>query len=163
MSLLLSAPSVYFDNSALGRLTDPAPGVPITREALRRILVEALNVQRIVDGITEQRLVLVSSDILAYEILQAPEWAQDIPLNVLRMAAVVVPASAAIERAAILQANGFRALDALHIGAAYAGGAAYAVSCDERHWLRRADLIRRLLGLGPAIVSPAECVQREGI
>lgn len=155
-------PTLYFDNSALGRLTDPHPQQPITSQALQQILVDALDVERIVAAIRDVRCLLISSHVLEFELRQAPPGVQDIPLNVLRLAWRVIPIEPTVAQAELLQAHGFRRFDALHLAAAYTGRATYAVSCDERHWLRRGAQIAALLGPGPAIVSPAECVRREG-
>lgn len=155
--------TVYLDNSALGRLSDPAADVPIGATALRHLLVDAAAVERLVEAVRSGRLVLLSSDALAFEVRRAPPRVQRVSWNVLQLATIVVPVEPTRPQARLLQAAGFEALDALHIAAAYVGGADYAVSCDEAHWLRRAGRIGALLGPGPAIVSPTACVAREGL
>lgn len=155
-------PLVYPDNSALGRLSDPAPGAAISVEALRRIITDAADVERILDAFRTGRLSLLSSEVLDFEVRQAPDWARTMSLPVLALATTVVPIGLRRPMAHVLQANGFRELDALHIAAAYTGGAAYAISCDD-HWLRRAALVVRLLGPGPIILTPGDCVRREAL
>lgn len=157
-------PLTYLDNSALGRLSDPDPAAPMTPANLRRILAEAADVRRIVEACRVGRLELLNSEALEAEVLLSPPRVQRTSLDVLRLARVRIPLEPTRSLAAILQSHlHFRALDALHIAAAYTGGARYAVSCDESHWLRRAAHVARLLGPGPAIVSPTECVRREGL
>lgn len=153
---------MYLDNSALGRLSDPAPNLPITAAALQQLMADTAEVERLIDAVRSDRLALLSSDALAFELRRAPPRVQRISWDVLQLAKTIVPVGPTLPLARILQANGFGELDALHIAAAYVGGANYAVSCDEPHWLRRAGRITALLGPGPVIVSPAECVAREG-
>lgn len=161
---LASPPLVYLDTSALGRLSDPPSATSEAPDNRRRILAEAADVRRIVLACEAGRLALLGSDALLAEVLLAPPRVQRVSLDVLRLARRHVPLAPTRAVADRLRAQlGFRELDALHIAAAYTGGARYAVSCDVPHWLRRAARVARLLGPGPAIVSPAECARQEGL
>jgi len=155
-------PLLYFDNSALGRLTDPAPGIALPPALERRLLAEADNVACLIEAIREGRLLLGSSEALRDEVNRAPDRVRLVSLNVLALASVETAVRSTERLARSLLASGFRRYDALHIAAAYTMGADYLVSCDE-HFLRRVARVVRLLGPGPAIVSPAECVRREGL
>lgn len=158
------APLVYLDNSALGRLSDPDPSLVLglSIEHVRSVREDIVAVRRIVDARRTGRLRLLSSEVLRAAILQAPDRVQRASLDVLKLAQVEVPLDPTRPLARNLQAMGFRESDALHIAAAYTGGADYAVSCDEPHWLRRSQRVARLVGPGPAIVSPIELLRREG-
>lgn len=163
MSATTRTPLIYLDNSALGRLSDPAPDRPITLPELRRIITDANAVERLLAAVRAASAALLSSDAIAFEVRRAPARVQRVSWGVLQLATAVVPVGSTRQLARILQADGFEELDALHLAAAYVGGADYAVSCDETHWLRRARRIATLLGPGPAIVSPAACVAQEGL
>ncbi len=156
-------PVIYLDNSALGRLSDPAPNLPITLAELRRLIADAADVERILDAVRASSAALLSSDVLTFEVRRAPARVQRVSWGVLRLATTVVPVGPTRRLARILQADGFAELDALHLAAAYVGEADYAVSCDQPHWLRRARRVATLLGPGPAIVSPAVCGAQEGL
>lgn len=152
-SVDIPPPIAYLDNSALGRLTDADP----------RLATEAALVAAIIAACLSGRLRLLISEILALEVRRARSAAVRATSNaVLDAAWAGVRLEPTRDAAGRLEAIGFRPADALHLAAAYTGGAAYAVSCDA-HWLRRADRVARLLGPGPAIVTPAECVRREGL
>ena len=149
----LDPPIVYLDTSALGRLTDPDP----------RLLLQAVQVDRIVAACVSGRLRLLVSEILAIEVRRArSEAVRATSGGVLAIAWAAVPLAPTRNRAARLVGIGLRTADALHIAAAYTGDATYAVSCDD-HWVRRAARVAALLGPGPAIVTPEECARREGL
>lgn len=155
-------PLRYFDNSALGRLTDPAPEVVLPLALEQQLLAEADAVAQLIEAVRVGRLLLGSSEALRDEVGRAPARVRLVSLNVLALASVEVAVRSTELLARSLLTGGFRRYDALHIAAAYTMGADYLVSCDE-HFLRRVTRVARLLGGGPAIVSPAECVRREGL
>ena len=97
------------------------------------------------------------------ELAAAPAQVRNPITRVLDRGWACVPLAAARATASRLEALGFRTNDALHIAAAYTGGADYAVSCDRQHWIRRAARVAALLGTRPAIVTPEECLRWEGL
>lgn len=147
------SPLVYFDNSALSRLTDPDP----------HLLGEADNMRLVVRAIAGEQLRFLSSSILFAEISQAPPDRQRVLLRVLNLAWACVPLAPTEPLARQLLALSFRRADALHVAAAYTGQADYLLSYDARHFLRRAPRVAALIGPGPAIVTPEECLRREGL
>lgn len=142
----------YPDVSVLGRLTDTAPALAAEIAAVRRLF------RMVAAG----RLRLLSSEILTIETGALPPDARRRRLRLLRRAVAVVPIAGTEETARRLQTLGFHAADALHVAAAYTGGADYAVSCDG-HFLRRAARTAAQLGPRPVICTPLECLRREGL
>lgn len=146
-------PIVYLDNSAFGRLMDPAP----------HVIAEAHEVAGIVAACLAGRLGLLLSEILTVELAAAPAAVRDRVNRILDRGFACVPLAATRATALRLEALGFRTNDALHIAAAYTGGADYAVSCDRQHSIRRAARVAAVLGPRPAIVTPEECLRWEGL
>ena len=159
-----SSPSVvYFDTAAVSRLSDQLAAIR-NPAAHTRVASEQAAVQRIVTGIVGGRVQLLSSWVLVAEVAQ-----QRPPISLISAAVLALAYASVIDTPAIrsmarqLMARlGLHEPDALHIAAAYTGGATYAVSGDN-HWLRRAAAVAGLLGPGPHIVAPEECVRREGL
>ncbi|TAK20442.1 MAG: hypothetical protein EPO26_17865 [Chloroflexota bacterium] len=146
-------PIVYLDNSAFGRLTDSAP----------RVLPETHAVARIVAACLAGRLRLLLSEILIVELAAAPMEVRDRVTRILDQGVACVRLAATRSTALRLEALGFRTNDALHLAAAYTGGADFAVSCDRQHWIRRAPRVASVLGTRPVIVTPEECLQWAGL
>ncbi|MHB8619540.1 MAG: hypothetical protein ACYDAG_08220 [Chloroflexota bacterium] len=148
-----TSPIVYLDNSALGRLTDLTP----------ELAMEAKQVHQLIRECLAGRLRLLSSEVLELEVREAPEDVRTTSISILAAAWRRAPLAGTAHIARQLQTLHFHTNDALHIAAAYTGGADYAVSCDRQHWIRRAGRVAALLGPRPAIVTPEECLRREGL
>lgn len=152
MPLPALPPLIYPDNSVLSRLSDPSVA----------LAAEAAMVRRIVEACRSHRLRLLSSVVLEAEVGNGPLFVQRESRNVLTLAETSVPLSEILRAVRRLNRLRLPATDALHIAAAAAGGARYAVSCDN-DWLERAGQLAAVLGAWPMIVTPAQLVEREGL
>lgn len=152
VALPVVSPLVYPDNSILSRLSDRTPA----------LTAEAALVRRIVSACHAGRVRLLTSVILRAEVANAPEDVQLQSLAVLALSVEEVPLAPILRVVRRLNRLHLPPTDALHLAAASAGGAKYAVSCDD-DWLRRAAAVAAVLGPEPAIVSPAELVGRENL
>jgi hypothetical protein len=146
-------PLVYLDNSVLGRLSDTAPAVA----------AEALAAAQIAAAVAAGRLRLLNSEILAAEVAAGPLYVRTRSEAVLQYATASVSIVETLPLADRLHGLRLPLRDTLHLAAAGTGGAWYAVSCDQSHWLSVATQIATRLGPRPAILSPAELVIREGL
>lgn len=146
------SPLFYPDNSVLGRLSDPDPALATEAELVRRIIIACRG----------GRLRLLNSVVLEAEVDNGPAYARRESHDALTLAVATVPLGEILRVARRLNRLRLPATDTLHLAAAVAGGARYAVSCD-RHWLGQAAEVAALLGPEPAVVSPGELLRREGL
>lgn len=105
---------------------------------------------------------MLTSVILRAEVANAPEDVQLQSLAVLALSVEEVPLAPILRVVRRLNRLHLPPTDALHLAAAAAGGAKFAVSCDD-DWLRRAAAVAAVLGPEPVIVSPADLVGRESL
>ncbi len=108
-------PLVAFDNSALSRLTDTDG----------RLAAEIAAVEAVVVAIRAGYLRLLATQILFLEVTRTPTSFHAPLLAVLDLASASVLLEPTRPLAQRLASLGFRPADALHIAAAYTGGADY--------------------------------------
>ena len=121
-------PILYLDNSALNRPLDVGA----------HLATEQVSAARLLRAIGAGRFRFLSSQVLVQEALRAPAIRLPVLHAALDLAwacVLIGPTEALAQRLVVSLA--FRRADALHVAAAYTGGAAYCVSCD-RHFLGRA-------------------------
>lgn len=128
---------VYLDNCCLQRPLDDKSHVRVQLESEAVLAILSLHEQ--------QRILLISSEVLEFELAQNPD-----PLRRMYVAEVLSDAEIRVQvdtvvhmRARELEASGLRGMDALHLACAEAAHADYFCSCDDR-LLRRARTIKNL-------------------
>ena len=141
---------IYLDCCSLQR--------PFDDKSHPRIAVEAEAVLVILSLCESDRLELISSDALLFEISRIPDKdRKDNALAILKIAKVTLELSPEIEVVARkLEASGLKPLDALHLSFASASKADYFCTCDDK-FLKTA---KGLEELNVKIASPAELVTR---
>jgi predicted nucleic acid-binding protein len=139
---------IYLDCCSLQR--------PFDDRSQPRIAVEAEAILVILALCESERLNLISSDALLFEIGLIPEQdRKDSSLAILKMAKETIGLTIEIEAlAGKLRASGLKPLDALHLAFASASKADYFCTCDDK-FLRKAKGFK---GLNNKVVSPAELV-----
>jgi hypothetical protein len=143
---------IYFDNSALSRLSDPSVA----------LAMEATAVGRIVRACQTDVFRILSSDVLEAEASNAPPLVFVVSSAVLQLARLHVSLADSLSGLRHLQRLGLHTADALHLAAAYTGSARYFITVDD-HFLRRARAIAALPRPMPEVVTPMELVRREGL
>lgn len=130
---------------------------PFDDQSSERVRIEAESVATLIAAIESERVELVSSEYLAFEIGQNPN-----PDTARKVASIVGLASRSVEvsptlvtRARELESHGLRGLDALHVASAEALAADLLVTTDER-LLRRAR--RAGSRIRTRVVPPGEAV-----
>jgi predicted nucleic acid-binding protein len=140
---------VYLDTSVYNR--------PFDDQSQPRIWLETLACSLILQMIEEERILLVTSSVVGYENNRNPfserqTWVKQI----MTMAAHYQQVNESIrERARILEDEGVKALDALHLACAESTRSNAFVTCDDR-------LLRRYRSLDSAVMSiyePTEFVR----
>jgi hypothetical protein len=141
---------IYLNTSALNR--------PFDDLSSERVRLEADAVAALLAAIEAGRIELVGSEYLDFEISQTPdpERAYRVRALLRGMRAHVRISPSVVARAHALEKLGFRGLDALHLAAAEAGGAAVLATTDDR-MIRRAERARASLNV--RVVSPAEALR----
>ncbi len=139
---------IYLDTCSLQR--------PLDNKAQLRVLLESEAILGILALCDAERIELLSSEALLFEIERNPNLTrQEYALAVLGKAAAFVVLEPDVEaRARELHRLGFNPLDALHLAFAEAGQADFLCTCDDR-FLKRA---RRVKGLKTKVVSPIELI-----
>lgn len=135
---------VYLDTSVYNR--------PFDDQTQPRIWLETMALSVILQLIEQNSLSLISSTVIEYENSRNPhplrqEWVK----KVTRLAQKVQPVNEVIrQRAARLEQEGVKAMDAFHLACAEAAGANYFVTADDR-------LIKRYQQLTEADNEPMIC------
>jgi predicted nucleic acid-binding protein len=118
---------IYFDTSALNR--------PFDDLSQPRVALEALAVESILLLIETNVLLLVSSDVLAYEVSRHPyPESQWIIQSILKLAVAYQPiVPSVLERGQELEnSDRIGNIDALHLACAELQGVDYSITCDDR-------------------------------
>ena len=140
---------IYLDTCCLQR--------PLDDKSQLRIRLEAEAILSALDFVKAERLELLSSDVLEYEIRQNPHLTrQDFALETLARAPHFVLLTEAIQRRAeALNQAGIGTLDSLHLASAEAGEADLFCTCDDA-FLKKA----KQEAIGPVqVVSPLELAE----
>lgn len=143
--------TIYFDTCALNRLTDD--------QTQPRIRAEAVAVEQVLDAVNAGKARWLASNILRVELEGNPhEDERNVSLRLLAFASEFLHAQQSTEqRAAVLFAQGYGSLDALHLALAEEAHVEYLLTVDDR-FLRRAHRLRgeRL----PHVVNPVDWLTR---
>lgn len=139
---------IYLDCCSLQR--------PFDDKSQPRIAVEAEAVLVILALCESDRLKLISSDALLFEIGRIPDQdRKDIALAILKIAKEAVELTSKIESLARrFEALGLKPLDALHLAFASGSKVDYFCTCDDK-FLKKAKSID---GINTKVVSPTELV-----
>ena len=139
---------IYLDCCSLQR--------PFDDKSQPRIAVEAEAVLVILALCESDRLKLISSDVLLFEIGRIPDQdRKDDALAILKIAKEAVELTPEIEALARkLGASGLKPLDALHLAFASVSKVDYFCTCDDK-FLKKAKSFDRL---NIKVVSPTEMV-----
>lgn len=140
---------IYLDTCSLHR--------PLDGKSQPRIALEAEAVLAALALCENRTVLLVSSEVLAFEVNRNPHPQRKAYVSeVIARAPIVVSVDDVIEgRAKELEGRGFKALDALHLAAAESEKVDYFCTCDDR-FLRRA---KGQTDVTIKIVSPLELAQ----
>jgi predicted nucleic acid-binding protein len=140
---------VYLDTSVYNR--------PFDDQSQPRIWLETLACSLILQMIEEERIGLVTSSVVSYENSRNPfaerqTWVK----QVMALAVEYQQVNKSIrERARILEGEGVKALDALHLACAESAGVHVFITCDDRLRRRYGSLDGALL----SIHEPTEFVR----
>lgn len=117
---------VYLDTCVYNR--------PFDDQAQPRIWLETLALSVILQMVEQEAIELVISTVLAYETSRNPsDLSRQYIAKVTQAAKIVqIVDEWNRRRALILEAEGIKALDALHVACAEIAGAQYFVTCDDR-------------------------------
>lgn len=139
---------VYLDCCSLQR--------PFDDRSQARIAVEAEAVLSILALCESDKLKLISSESLLFEIGRIPDQTRkEDALAILELAGETIELTARVEALSRrLMASGLKPLDALHLASASTARADYFCTCDDK-LLRKA---KTLDGLDTMVVSPIELV-----
>lgn len=140
---------IYLDTCSLHR--------PLDDKNQPRIALEAEAVLAILSLCEAEQLTLISSEVLTFEVERNTHpQRKAFVAEVLTRAKQTITITETIEqRARVLEQDGFKALDALHLAAAEAAQVDYFCTCDDRFYNKtkgRSDITVR-------IVSPLELAQ----
>ena len=140
---------VYLDTCSLNR--------PLDDKRQPRVALEAEAVLPVLTLCEAGQLVLVSSDVLLFEIQRIPHaQRRTVMTEIVGRAGLFIQLTDQIERRAhALEQRGIKALDALHLASAEAEQVEYFCSCDDR-LVRRAKL---LPDVAIKVVTPLELIQ----
>lgn len=141
--------TIYLDTCSLHR--------PVDDKSQGRIAVEAEAILAVLALCETGAVSLISSAVIHFEVDRNPHpQRKAFVFGVLASAQQTLAITdAARQRAKRLEADGFRALDALHLAVAEAGGVTYFCTCDDRLLKKakaRTDIRLR-------VVSPLELAQ----
>ena len=117
---------VYFDNCVIQR--------PLDDKNQIRIAIEAEAVLGLVSYIESGRIILVSSDVLLYEIRKIPNFTRrEYAIEFTNLSSEHIHISHLIEKCAQkYEKVGIKAIDALHIAAAEIGKVDYFCTSDDK-------------------------------
>jgi len=140
---------IYLDNCCLQR--------PLDDKSQGRIQLESEAILAILTLCEAQKISLVSSDVLEFELDKNPHPQRKAYVTeILAKAEIFVEVDRKItQRAKALEALGFKGVDALHLACAEAEGVDYFCSCDDKLF-KRARLLNTLL---IKVVSPLELAE----
>ncbi len=140
---------VYLDTCSLQR--------PLDNKTQTRIILEAEAILGIIGLCDAEKIELLSSDVLVYEVKRNPKIVRrEFGLGVLSKANKIASLSKPIEQqASRLEKAGMKPLDALHLASAEEAEADYFCTCDDK-FLKKA---KRIFGLKAKVVSPLELIQ----
>lgn len=140
---------VYLDNFSLQR--------PLDSRTSTRVVLEAEAIFGVLTLSESDRIRLVSSEVLLFEIDRDPNTTrQEYALEVLSKVRTFIRLNERVERrAARFVALGIRPLDALHMASAERAGADYFCTCDDR-LLKKAKAVA---GLKTRVISPIELIE----
>jgi hypothetical protein len=129
---------------------------PFDDKSQPRIAVEAESVLVILALCESDRLKLISSDALLFEIGLIPDQdRKDDALAILKIAKETIELTPELEALATrLEESGLKPLDALHLAFASASKVDYFCTCDDK-FLKKA---KSFSGLNIKVVSPTELV-----
>jgi predicted nucleic acid-binding protein len=136
---------VYLDTSAYNR--------PFDDQTQPKIFLESQAVVIILQMIEAKVVGLISSSVLEYENSRNPYPIKQEAMNrYLQLAGLRQEVDEAIrQRAEVLEQNGLKAIDALHVACAEAVESDYFITCDKR-------LVNRCSGLTMKVINPADFV-----
>jgi predicted nucleic acid-binding protein len=140
---------VYFNTSALNR--------PLDDLSSERVRIEAEAVVALLAAVEDGLVDWVGSEYLEFEVEQDPdeERVQRVRGLLVGARARVAASDAVADRARVLERQGLRGVDALHVASAEAGGADLLITTDDR-MIRRAARATRELRV--RLVTPPEAV-----
>jgi hypothetical protein len=134
--------TIYLDNCCLNR--------PYDAQAAAGVRLETEVIELILNAVVEARISLLWSDTLDTENEQNPfeERRTGIARWKNSAAAMIQDAPAIRDRARVLTADGFKALDALHLASATAGGASHFLTVNDRI-LNKRERVREIVSSRP--------------
>jgi predicted nucleic acid-binding protein len=140
---------VYLDTSVYNR--------PFDDQSQPRIWLETLAVSVILQMVEQDDIELVTSTVLAYETSRNPsDFSRQYIAKVVQAAKITQVVDEPIrQRALALEAEGVKALDALHVACAETASGQYFITCDDR-LIRR---YRKITGTSLIICDPTEFVR----
>jgi predicted nucleic acid-binding protein len=138
---------IYLDTCSLQRPFDSKNQV--------RIILEAEAVLGILSYIESNKIELVNSDILKYEVENIPNSIRrNNSTSILELANSYIKVSSKIQkRAEVLVSFGIMSLDALHLASAEYSEADYFCTCDDKLVIKA-----RKIGLNIKVVTPVELI-----
>lgn len=130
---------------------------PLDNKNQIRIILEAEAVLGIIGLCETDKLELLSSDVLQYEVSRNPKtMRREFGLEILSKAGTFIKLNESIERRANeFEKIGISPLDALHLASAEEAEADYFCTCDDK-FLKKTRLI---IDLKMRVVSPLELIE----
>lgn len=140
---------IYLDTCSINR--------PLDDKSQSRIALEAEAILSVLSACDSGVHILVSSDILRYEISRNPyPQRQALASEIISRAGEYIPLTEVIrQRAKEMQQDGFKALDALHLASAENGSVDCFCTCDDRLYKRATDRT----DLSVRVLTPLELAQ----
>ncbi|NOY60530.1 MAG: type II toxin-antitoxin system VapC family toxin [Calditrichaeota bacterium] len=139
---------IYLDTCAIQR--------PVDNKTQFRIILESEAVLGVLSLLENEKIEIVSSDVLLFETQQNPnETRREYALEVLSKASGIIQLNSKIKkRAEQFSSQGIKPLDALHLASAEIGQVDYFCTCDDK-LLRKA---KSLSDVFIKVVSPNELI-----
>jgi predicted nucleic acid-binding protein len=139
---------IYLDNCCLNR--------PFDDQSNPRIHLEAEAVKTIISLCGEGQWLLVSSDVLIFEINNAPDMQRIKILQLItQLSSEVIPLTESIkQRAKTYEASGLQAFDALHLASAEGKADVFLTTDDKFH--KRAQ---QLVNLSINVLNPLQWLE----
>ena len=140
---------IYFDTCSLQR--------PLDDKSHIRIAIEDEAILGAIMLAEMGKFELISSETLLFEVQKTPNiQRQRYILNVLNQGRIFIPLNDDIKkRAQVLNQNGIKPVDALHLASAEAAGADYFCTCDDKFLKTRG----KLKDNQTIVVSPLELIE----
>ncbi len=141
---------IYFDTCSLQR--------PLDDKSQLRIALEAEAILGLITLFEMGNFQLISSEILLFEVQKTPNiYRKRYILNVLKKGQEFISLNDDIKkRANLLNKNGIKPVDALHLACAESAKANYFCTCDDK-FLKKA---KKLANKQIIIVSPLELIEK---